>query len=486
MLPFATKRTQEILHNLDFAGNLKPLPAINRRTFFGLCLFLEAITIIAIAVVSGVAWHGMPLIELSEAHRFATVALMVVALYELPLQIHSRYRAENDLIGNRGIIRLASAWTQAFLFIVLLTFLSSTSDELSRGWLVLFYLLGLLSVIGLEMLTHRFLSVAIASGRVQARRLLVIGPPGDMDEFQRKLMPNAGIEIAASAPLPENCEASSELRKTVASLVREARQLNVSDVVVLPGRAQLSQAIGLAEPFLDLPVAVHLGNAAEVELYPSMHSNQIGRVRALTLRKEPLSLTQAFTKRLFDVTLSSVALLLLAPLMVCVAVLIRLDSPGPIFFRQRRRGLNQKEFLIWKYRTMSTMDDGEVIVQATRNDARLTRIGRSLRKYNIDELPQLLNVMQGSMSLVGPRPHAVAHDNQYEQTIKRYTRRLTVKPGITGWAQIHGLRGPTKTDDAMRKRLNYDLEYIENWSLALDVYILLKTVLSPNAYKNAF
>jgi len=169
-----------------------------------------------------------------------------------------------------------------------------------------------------------------------------------------------------------------------------------------------------------------------------------------------------------------------------VAILIKLDSPGPIFFVQRRYGFNQQPFRIIKFRTMRTLEDGPVIRQAQQNDPRLTRIGRWLRRWNIDEVPQLFNVLTGDMSLVGPRPHALSHDREYEQRISRYARRHNVRPGITGWAQIHGYRGETDTEEKMRKRVEYDLYYIDNWSLWLDFKIIVRTVLSRSAYRNAY
>ena len=166
-------------------------------------------------------------------------------------------------------------------------------------------------------------------------------------------------------------------------------------------------------------------------------------------------------------------------------MLVKLDSPGPIFFRQRRYGFNQKAFRIIKFRTMVTLDDGGVVQQATQGDPRVTRVGRWLRALNLDELPQLINVVRGEMSLVGPRPHALSHNREYEHIIARYARRHNVKPGITGWAQVHGIRGETDTPDKMQKRVEYDLFYIENWSLARDFIILVWTVISPTAYRNA-
>jgi len=166
------------------------------------------------------------------------------------------------------------------------------------------------------------------------------------------------------------------------------------------------------------------------------------------------------------------------PLFIVAAMAIMLDSPGPIIFRQRRGGLHGKEFIIFKFRTMSVLEDGPVVKQACRDDLRVTRIGKLLRRSSIDELPQLLNVLRGDMSLVGPRPHALAHDDKYRVHIKGYADRYDVLPGLTGWAQVNGLRGETASLEQMAERVNYDLWYISNWSLGLDLNILLRTSFS--------
>jgi exopolysaccharide biosynthesis polyprenyl glycosylphosphotransferase len=207
---------------------------------------------------------------------------------------------------------------------------------------------------------------------------------------------------------------------------------------------------------------------------------------SLQLTRLPLSRMEMLEKRAFDLLFASIALLLLTPVLAIVALLIKLDSPGPVFFLQHRFGFNQKPFRIIKFRTMRTLDDGPVINQAKKDDPRITRVGAWLRRWNIDELPQLFNVIKGDMSLVGPRPHALSHDREFEQRISVYARRHNVKPGITGWAQIHGLRGETDTDDKMRSRVDHDLHYIDNWSLGLDLQIMIRTVLSPRSYHNAY
>ncbi|MGB6447627.1 MAG: exopolysaccharide biosynthesis polyprenyl glycosylphosphotransferase [Xanthobacteraceae bacterium] len=189
-------------------------------------------------------------------------------------------------------------------------------------------------------------------------------------------------------------------------------------------------------------------------------------------------------KRLFDLVCSALGLLALTPLFILAAILIKLDSPGPVFFVQRRYGFNQQPFRIIKFRTMRALDDGAVVTQATRDDPRLTRIGRWLRRWNIDEIPQLFNVLAGDMSLVGPRPHALSHDHEFERRISLYARRHNVKPGITGWAQINGFRGEIDNEEKLAKRVEHDLFYIDNWSPWLDLKIIVRTALSPKAYRN--
>ncbi len=241
-----------------------------------------------------------------------------------------------------------------------------------------------------------------------------------------------------------------------------------------------------AETFLRLPVEIHLGPEQVLYKFEEAKLSTLGPIASLQLTRRPLSRREIMQKRLFDLVFAAAGLILATPLLVLVAVLVRLDSPGPVFFVQRRYGFNQQPFRIIKFRSMRALDDGAVIRQATAGDPRLTRVGRWLRRWNVDEIPQLFNVLTGDVSLVGPRPHALSHDHEYEQRVSLYARRHNVKPGFTGWAQIHGYRGETDTDEKMRKRVEYDLFYIDNWSLWLDLQIMARTLLSRTAYRNAY
>ncbi len=195
-------------------------------------------------------------------------------------------------------------------------------------------------------------------------------------------------------------------------------------------------------------------------------------------------LTARLLKRASDVVLGSLILVLITPVMLAVALGVKLDSPGPVLFRQRRTGLDGEAIWVYKFRSMPTLDNGPVVQQATRNDPRITRFGRFIRSTSLDELPQFVNVLQGRMSIVGPRPHALAHNEQYRKLVKAYMARHKVKPGITGWAQVNGLRGETDTVDKMARRVEYDLEYLRNWSLGLDLLIIARTVKQVFKYRD--
>ena len=182
------------------------------------------------------------------------------------------------------------------------------------------------------------------------------------------------------------------------------------------------------------------------------------------------------SKRAFDILVSSAALLVISPIIAVAAIAIRAESKGPIFFGQRRGGFAGRTFCIYKLRTMRTTDDGSSVTQASRGDARVTAVGKLLRKTSIDELPQIFNVLRGDMSLVGPRPHAVAHDRDHVRVDPRYSQRWQARPGLTGWAQVNGCRGPLPTAADVQRRTQYDLEYISSWSLALDLKVLARTV----------
>lgn len=205
--------------------------------------------------------------------------------------------------------------------------------------------------------------------------------------------------------------------------------------------------------------------------------DSVGPMPVMAVCETPFNGISGMVKRGSDISIALVIMLLASPVTLALALAVKLTSPGPVIFKQRRYGLDGKEILVYKFRSMSSTDNGSEVKQATKNDSRITPFGAILRKTSLDELPQFYNVLQGRMSIVGPRPHAVAHNETYRKLVKGYMVRHKVKPGITGWAQVSGYRGETDTIDKMEKRIEYDLEYLRNWSLGFDLWIIVKTVL---------
>jgi putative colanic acid biosynthesis UDP-glucose lipid carrier transferase len=214
--------------------------------------------------------------------------------------------------------------------------------------------------------------------------------------------------------------------------------------------------------------------------------DNIGGIPVVAVCETPFYGVNGMVKRISDLVLASAILLMISPIMAAIAVGVKAGSPGPILFKQRRYGVDGGEITVYKFRSMTVCEDGPQIAQATKNDARITRFGAFMRRTSLDELPQFINVLQGQMSIVGPRPHAIAHNELYRKLIKGYMIRHKVKPGITGWAQVNGYRGETETIEKMQKRIEYDLDYLRNWSLRLDLYIILKTVLVVLRQRNAY
>jgi putative colanic acid biosysnthesis UDP-glucose lipid carrier transferase len=275
----------------------------------------------------------------------------------------------------------------------------------------------------------------------------------------------------------------------------------------LGGLGQLGATVrrlGVHEVYITLPLGLQpriqglleqvQGTTASVYFVPDVFGISIiqGRltdmngVPVVGLCETPFTGTNSLLKRLSDIVLATLILVLVSPLLLAIAIAVKLSSPGPVIFKQRRNGLAGEEIIVYKFRTMRTQDDGAVVRQATRGDPRITPVGAFLRSSSLDELPQFVNVLQGRMSIVGPRPHAVAHNEQYREIIQSYMVRHKVKPGITGWAQINGHRGETDTVDKMRARVEHDLEYLRNWSLGLDLQIIARTIKAVTVDRNAY
>jgi putative colanic acid biosynthesis UDP-glucose lipid carrier transferase len=272
-------------------------------------------------------------------------------------------------------------------------------------------------------------------------------------------------------------------------LIAAARSGAIDRIIIALPQAADQRTTQIARRLEHLPVSLHIVTHISsdlVEAGPVHQVSNLGSVGLIDVKSKPLADWARIVKTVEDYVLGSILLVLALPLMAVIALLIRLDSPGPVVFRQRRRGLNHRVIEVLKFRTMHVVEDGSDMRQATRDDARVTRVGRILRRLSLDELPQLVNVLKGEMSLVGPRPHALAHDDRFGETVARYANRQQVKPGITGVAQISGFRGETETPEKIERRLGLDLAYVNTWSLWLDLKILALTVVHAISGKNAY
>jgi Undecaprenyl-phosphate glucose phosphotransferase len=410
-------------------------------------------------------------------------------LYTLPLALRDQYELKNRIVGWTAINRVFLAWTLTFVALGVVGFLTKTTGLFSRGWLLSFFVFGFAVLVGLNFSVEKMIKRWMETGSIARRRVMLVCEDTDLLARLRSMDASySNVDFIAAAILPgkEIDPKDEDFAAGLNQIVARARSFQADDILLVMDWLQPLRVRHITDTLMSQPTPVLISDPYLIGRVSDCRLERLGGLAALKLPKASLTPVQRQAKRIFDLIFALIAVVLLSPLLLAVGVLIRVDSPGPVFFRQRRRGFNQEEFRIWKFRTMSTLDDGDQIVQARQNDSRVTRVGRWLRKFNIDELPQLFNVVAGEMSLVGPRPHAVAHDKFYEQIIGNYPRRLNVPPGITGWAQVHGLRGPTTNEDAMRQRVAHDIEYIETWSLALDFYIIGLTVLSPRAYRNAF
>jgi putative colanic acid biosynthesis UDP-glucose lipid carrier transferase len=274
-----------------------------------------------------------------------------------------------------------------------------------------------------------------------------------------------------------NVQGETSLLGRLSDLPEYVKKHEVDVVFVALPIRHLSRVTSLVDALRDTTASIYyVPDICVFDLIQSQSTSMAG-IPVISMCETPFHGNRAVAKRIMDVALGSLMLLTLAPVMLLIAIAVRLTSRGPVIFKQLRYGLNGERILIHKFRTMTVAEDsGSIMMQASKNDARLTLIGGFLRKYSLDELPQLTNVLQGTMSLVGPRPHAVAHNELYRQLIKGYMVRHKVLPGITGWAQINGMRGETRTLEQMEARVRYDLEYLRRWSLKFDLKILLKTI----------
>ena len=466
---------------------------VNDVGFTVFAVATEALVTVAVAAATGIAYHLAVYDVVGDVSSYVEVGCLAALFYMLPFLFRDEYRLHAYAEGRRNSGRLFAVWNYTFLCIALIGFLAKVAGETSRGWVVLFYLIGLMATLAVPAFVTRVLQQLLKSGRVTPRRLMLIGAETELENLALQIDgEKSGIRIVAMEPLPMR-EAyalrAGESRVLAAALknaAARARALRVDDVIVGTEWSRDTVIREIVECFADLPLSIHLAASRLLGSYANVGLSRLSGIKVISLATPPLAPLQLLSKRAFDVLLAGAALVLLSPLFLLVAGAIKLTSPGPVFFRQRRSGYNCEEFRIWKFRTMTTLEDGDRVVQAARNDSRVTFVGRYLRMLNLDELPQLINVLAGEMSIVGPRPHAVTHDMAFAARVSSYARRLNVLPGITGWAQVNGFRGPTQNDASLKGRIRHDLYYIDNWSILFDLCIIALTLLSPRSYRNAF
>lgn len=382
-----------------------------------------------------------------------------------------------------------AAWCAAFATATLLMVLIAPGALLFDER-PLFFVLG-----GAAAVLSRFGSPIVMRRRLRRRSLsgqnhIVIWPAGDESakDALSELEQVAGQSVR-KIPYDHAVRAAdwSDILDDLATRVRSMSCiLGPGDIFVVAGNVAPSRLSDVLNRLAAIPRTVLVVPDRSAMKYLRLRSAAIGSLPTIEVRRVRHDLAQMRLKRAVDVILSLVALLLLLPLFAVVAAAIRVETRGPVFFRQSRTGYRGQTFRIFKFRTMCVLEDGPTLAQATKGDPRVTRVGSILRRSSLDELPQLLNVLAGDMSLVGPRPHALAHDRFYDQRIRDYALRQHVLPGITGWAQIHGLRGETSTVDAMRRRIEHDLWYATNGRLLLDIWIMMRTCVEIFRCRNAY
>jgi len=308
------------------------------------------------------------------------------------------------------------------------------------------------------------------------------------EQFRSK--PLLGVRFAGffddRAPQRLGLAAADGLLGRIADLPDHVRRHNVGAIFIALPKSSQPRILGLLESLYDTTASIYF--VPDIFIYDLIQAriDDVDGIPIVAVCESPFHGLNAVAKRVEDLVLASIILILAAPLLAALAVGVKVSSPGPVIFRQRRYGIDGKEITVYKFRSMRVMEDGAQILQARRDDPRITRFGAFLRRTSLDELPQFVNVLQGRMSIVGPRPHAVTHNEQYRKLIDGYMIRHKVKPGITGLAQVNGYRGETDSVEKMKGRVEYDLQYLRNWSLRLDLAIIVKTVLVPATGRNAY
>ncbi|USD36063.1 undecaprenyl-phosphate glucose phosphotransferase [Ferrimonas sp. SCSIO 43195] len=385
------------------------------------------------------------------------------------------------------------SWMLASMFLLICAYFMPNKVVIDRQTMLIWGVLGIV-VFGLFRLVCRHLIFSLRRRGFNTQTAAILGITKSGVALARNLEdnPQLGIRLIGffDDRAPERIELEEEHGPALLGSVDQAIKLarsNAVDIlyIAMPMRAEerITEILMLCG---DSTAAVHI--IPDFFVYNLLHArwHEVGDVQSLSVYDSPLDGLATWVKRVEDIVLSCAILTLVSVPMLLISLIIKLTSAGPVLFKQHRYGLDGRKIMVWKFRTMRTMENGGKVVQATKNDPRVTRFGGFLRRTSLDELPQFFNVLQGQMSVVGPRPHAVAHNEQYRSLISGYMLRHHMKPGITGWAQINGWRGETDTLEKMEKRLEFDLAYIRNWSVWFDIKIVFKTVFQGFTGSNAY
>lgn len=480
--PFAGKRTAGPVHADGPSSGF-----VSKRVVVDFVAGLDACLIVAMSVIAKWLYIGTYLAIAQEVEGYATVGALgaVITLAVLQSRGAFDFDALSRFRGQPG--RIVFALLVSALILAGAGYLLKVAAFYSRGWMLTWMFLSAFSLMGLHFLVALIFRRWVRLG-LFARRVAIYGS----GEIAERLLARQGSEngnlrvVAVFDDTSDHARMRVPVTGGLAELIEFARRNPLDEVLIALPLSEEARIARLVERLSVLPVDVRLcPSAAEGLLRPRALMNYDG-LAVLELERRPMEDWGPILKSIEDRVLSFLMLIFFAPLMAVIALVIRLDSRGPVLFRQSRHGFNNKVITVLKFRTMYVAEDGPEVVQATKNDPRVTRVGRFLRKTSLDELPQLINVLRGEMSLVGPRPHAIAHDEYYGAILDRYANRHKMKPGLTGWAQINGFRGETETPEKMRQRVECDLHYIDNWSLWFDIKILLLTPFLGFINRNAF
>ncbi len=454
-------------------------------------LIAGLLDLVVVVLASLVAWKAQQLLFAGQPQDFpTTLGLAFVNSLAFVYVARSRglYRIPVLLAPSRYISRLFISWALVTLLYAAFLLLLRSDAEVLRGTMAIAAGLQIALLLLVRLLTEKVFRSMMASGSLAGRRVVTIGEPAELCRLGKAMLFRYfGLkEVARVVVTHDRARPVEEVLIQLDRAMQEARDHRAEEFIIAMGWNSKELLETIRDRLRASPLPAHLLPDYTIR---SMLGRRIlstsGSNLTLEIQRAPLSLSERAVKRAVDILMSASAIVLLLPLFLLVAVAVKLDSRGPVIFKQRRNGFNANQFVIYKFRSMTVLEDGPSITQAYPGDKRVTRVGKLLRSSSIDELPQLFNVLKGDMSIVGPRPHALAHDDEYKAIIAEYAFRHHVKPGITGWAQVNGFRGETRHVELMAQRIKLDLYYINHWSLRLDVAIILRTcfeVLRNRAY----